>query len=63
MKAGEKQKTRHKRDGLGLAVVPVLLRVTTCPWCGAGVDLWAEDEETKCFACDYVVFQKQSVLH
>lgn len=63
MKAGEKQKTGLKQDGRSLAIVPVLLRVITCPGCGAGVDLWADDEETACFACNYVVFQKQSVLH
>ncbi len=43
--------------------VPVLMTVITCPSCGTGVDIWTGEEETRCFACNHRIFNKQRVNH
>lgn len=63
MKAGEKHRTR-RREPVGCFVyVPVLMTVVACPACGAGVDIWTGEEETRCFACDHAIFRKQRINH
>ena len=63
MKAGEKHRAPHKQTVAGLASVPVLMTVVSCPACGAGVDLWTGEEETRCFACNHAIFRKQRFNH
>jgi len=43
--------------------VPVLMTVTTCPSCGIGVDIWTGEEETRCFACNHMIFNQQRINH
>jgi DNA-directed RNA polymerase subunit RPC12/RpoP len=57
MKAGEKHRTPPKQQVAGCVQVPVLMTVVSCPACGAGVDLWTGEEETRCFACDHAIFR------
>ena len=63
MKAGEKHKTRPKRQDGCFVSVPVLMTVIACPSCGTGVDIWTGEEETRCFACDHRIFNKQRLNH
>ncbi len=63
MKAGEKQRTPRKESVLRVLTIPALLRVVTCPSCGAEVDLWTKNEETRCSACDQVIHKRQWTNH
>jgi DNA-directed RNA polymerase subunit RPC12/RpoP len=64
MKAGEKHRTPRKATLAGRFVsVPVLMTVVTCPSCGSEVDLWTGEEETRCFACEYIIHKKQRSAH
>ena len=35
----------------------------TCTQCGAGVELWTDEEETLCLSCNYKVFKRESTIH
>ena len=59
MKAGEKQRTRHRPHAEALVSVPAPMTEVSCPACGHAVDLWSGEEETRCFACDQALFKKQ----
>jgi DNA-directed RNA polymerase subunit RPC12/RpoP len=37
--------------------------VITCPICGYEVDLWTDEDETRCYICDYKIFQKEKTIH
>lgn len=63
MKAGEKQRTPRKASAVRVLTIPVLLRVVTCPSCGAEVDLWTRDEETRCTVCKQVIHKRQRTVH
>lgn len=63
MKAGEKHKTRHKRQEGCFVSVPVLMTVVVCPSCGTRVDIWTGEDETRCFACDHKIFNTQRMNH
>jgi len=63
MKAGEKQRTRRKQPSARLVSVPVLMTIVTCPACGTGVELWTNEAETRCFACDHRLFNIQQLNH
>jgi DNA-directed RNA polymerase subunit RPC12/RpoP len=61
MKAGEKQRTRHRPYAEPLVSVPAPMTTVSCPACGHAVDLWSGEEETRCFACNNEIFRKQRV--
>ncbi len=63
MKDGEKPATPRKTTVVRVPVVPVPLRVVTCPACGAGVDLWTADDETRCKRCKKVIHKRQRINH
>jgi primosomal protein N' len=35
----------------------------TCPACGLEMDLWFDEEETRCFFCGYRFFRRESTVH
>jgi len=63
MKAGEKQRTQRKTTAVLVPVVPVPLKVVTCPTCGGDVDLWTVDDETRCAVCNQVIHKRQRTNH
>ena len=62
MRAGEKHRTLPKAAGQEVPA-PLLLTLVTCPICGAEVDIWSGDEETRCLACEHQIFKKQRAAH
>jgi hypothetical protein len=35
----------------------------TCPNCGFEIELWSEDEETRCLFCGHKVFKREATVH
>lgn len=63
MKAGEKHRIRRKQSVERFVSVPVLMTEITCPACGAGVELWTGDDETRCPSCELEIYRKQRADH
>lgn len=63
MKAGEKQRTQRKAHVLRVPAMPVLMKVVTCPSCGGDVDIWTNDEETRCAFCGQVIHKRPRTDH
>lgn len=35
----------------------------TCPYCGEDIEIWTDEEETKCLFCGFHLFRKEAVIH
>jgi DNA-directed RNA polymerase subunit RPC12/RpoP len=35
----------------------------TCPIYGYDVELWTDEDETRCYICGYKIFQKEKTIH
>ncbi|NOY64347.1 MAG: hypothetical protein GXO97_02955 [Nitrospirae bacterium] len=35
----------------------------TCPQCGAEIEMWSDEEETRCRLCGYVVFNHERYIN
>lgn len=63
MKDGEKQKIEIKnRSHCSVRSIPFPTEIT-CPICGYEVDLWTNEDETRCYICGYKLFQKEKTIH
>jgi len=63
MKDGEKLRMRRSRSTNSFVSIPVLMTIVHCPSCGSEVDLWTDNDETRCEACEYTIYRKQRSLH
>jgi DNA-directed RNA polymerase subunit RPC12/RpoP len=46
-----------------MVTVQLHVREVTCPSCGAEVDLWNSDDETRCCFCEYRLFRRERTVH
>jgi hypothetical protein len=60
MRAGEKH--RPLKTGVITPGTP-LRTVATCPCCGGVGDIWSEDGEVRCRACDRRIIKTQRTSH
>jgi primosomal protein N' len=42
---------------------PAVPEFITCPACGLEMDLWFDEEETRCFFCGYRFFRREATVH
>ncbi|MBF0327842.1 MAG: hypothetical protein HQL10_01640 [Nitrospirae bacterium] len=35
----------------------------TCPFCAYEVELWTDEDETKCCICGFKLFSKENIIH
>lgn len=35
----------------------------TCPFCAYEVELWTDEDETKCCMCGFKLFSKENLIH
>lgn len=35
----------------------------TCPECGEDIEIWTDDEETRCLFCGFHLFRKEALIH
>jgi DNA-directed RNA polymerase subunit RPC12/RpoP len=63
MRAGEKHRTPPRAGRTQRVTVPLLVTEVTCPSCGAEVDLWNGDNETRCCFCEHRLFRRESTVH
>lgn len=63
MKDGERQKEEIKnRSHCSVKNIPFPTEII-CPICGYEVELWTDEDETRCYACGYKIFQKEKTIH
>jgi primosomal protein N' len=53
-------KNRGKGDCVTCRAVPEFI---TCPACGLEMDLWFDEEETRCAFCGYRFFRREATVH
>lgn len=63
MKDGEKQKTLTNNNDICSYINITFPTEMTCPVCGHEVELWTDEDETKCYICGYKIFQKEKTIH
>lgn len=37
--------------------------ITACPRCGGEIELWSEDDETRCVFCGHKLFERETTTH
>lgn len=35
----------------------------TCPGCSEDVDIWTDEEKTRCLFCGFNIFRKEALIH
>ncbi len=54
--------TRNKGDVQDV-LCPAVPEFITCPACGLDMELWSEEEETRCYYCGYRFFRREMTVH
>lgn len=63
MKDGERQETVTNNKSLCSYINIPFPTEMTCPVCGYAVELWTDEDETRCYVCGYKIFQKEKTIH
>jgi rubrerythrin len=50
-----------EKDGGGK--YPAVSEFITCPVCGFEMDIWSDEEETRCIICGYRFFKRETTVH
>ncbi len=59
-----KEKTSPRKPRPYFPVLPADSELlTTCPRCGAKIELWSEDDETACIFCGQKIFEREATNH
>jgi DNA-directed RNA polymerase subunit RPC12/RpoP len=53
---------KEKENGGGVKC-PAVPEFITCPVCGFEMDLWCDEEETRCIMCGYRFFRRETTVH
>jgi DNA-directed RNA polymerase subunit RPC12/RpoP len=63
MKDGERQKL-ETRNNSHCSVKNIFFPTEiTCPICGYEVELWTDEDETRCHVCGYKIFRNEGIIH
>ncbi len=50
-------------ENSGSVKCPAAPEFITCPVCGFDMDLWSDEEETRCIICGYRFFRRETTVH
>lgn len=53
---------KEEENGGGVKC-PAVPDFITCPVCGFEMDLWCDEEETRCIMCGYRFFRRETTVH
>jgi primosomal protein N' len=56
-------KAEKDKGHAGCVTCPDLPEFITCPACGLEMDLWFDEEETRCALCGYRFFRRETTVH